>query len=181
MYNEEYNEMYNGGVQDPNYATQPPMPPAQPRMPQSVEQPQIPVNEATMEQQIAQAKKFLDIDVIEKRLNQVQEDNVYKDNLAEVLGKYPELNKQTLESKLRELEAKNPEAFSFYRKNRDGLDMFAKNLKETIVPKNAPDEITDDGATSSSGADDDDELEKRVKAGNASMVEFGEFINKLSK
>lgn len=176
-FNQEVEPMFNQ-----NDVTQPPMPPSQPRMPQSAQAPAMPVNNSTIEAQIAEAKKLLGVDALESELSQARKNSTYKDNLAEVLSKYPELTKSNLEAELEKLAQDDPNAVEFYKQSKSGLNLFAKSLKDTIKPKDEPDEITDDSSTSSaSGGDDISELEDRIKKGVASNIEFGDYILNLSK
>lgn len=131
---------------------------------------------------VDEARKALGLDAIQNEINALRaeaenakNEALYKDNMAGVLGKYPELTKEAVESELAKLDEN---AQAFYKSNKSGLELFAKNLKETISPKTKADDITDDSQTSANKDSEDDELLKKIRSGKASNTELGIFLTK---
>lgn len=111
-------------------------------------------------------------------LQKMQSEAIYKDALAKTITTYPELTPQMLEAELARIEEADPN-LAQNAKTPLGLEMIARGLKATITPNVKPDDVTDDGASSAQGGDENSELESLINSGKASKTQLGEFLGKL--
>ena len=145
---------------------------AQQQMAQQQAQAQAPMMQQAPAQpsndDIAQAKKMLGLDVIEEQMQ-------YQKNLASVVKEYPDIPTDILEQEIAKLEATDPSFASQVRSSESGMKVFARSLIPTIKPTAKPDGITDDSQSSAQGGMDEG-LEAKVKNGTATKVEVGKYL-----
>ncbi len=124
------------------------------------------------EEDIVEAKRALGLDALENSM-------MYKENMADVLSEYPDLDKKTFEAELAKIEEQDPALAQQFKTSKVGMETFAKGLMSSIKPEAKPDEVTDDAQTSSQGASADEALEKKVSDGKANKFELGTYLGKL--
>ncbi len=144
---------------------QPQAPMMQPQMPM---QPEV---SAPNEDDIAQAKKMLGLDVLEDSMK-------YDKSVASTLQTFPELTKDVIEAELVKIEEKDPVLAKQIRTSEEGMKMFARGIMPSIKPNAKPDSVTDDSSSSAQGGVDAD-LETKVKQGTATKVEVGKYIGQF--
>ncbi len=150
------------------------MPPQQP-MPTQPQQPQQP--EPQGEPDIEEAKKMLGIDQTQEALAQMQEKmkelEIEKTKSA-VGAKYPDIPFDAVEKEIEKVKAINPQLADAMLTNPDAMEIAYKAVQASIKPQEEPDKITDgDG---NGDADQNSELEERIKKGQANEAELGSFI-----
>ena len=129
------------------------------------------------EPDIEEAKKMLGIDQTQEALAQMQEkmkELEIEKTKAAVGAKYPDIPFETVEKEIEKVKAINPQLAEAMLTNPDAMEMAYKAAQASIKPQEEPDKILD--GEGNGDADQNSDLEDKIKSGKADDFELGEFI-----
>ncbi len=151
----------------------------QPEVNQQMQQPQP--NMQANPQEIELAKKLLGLDAVEQQakqaleeLNRIKQERVKQ----EVLSKYPDVTEDIVNQEIQKLAKINPQLAEAVKTDPEAFEVVVKSALASITPNNKPDRITETGGSGNNVTDD---LESKVKKGQADDITLGDYILSIAK
>jgi len=131
------------------------------------------IQQAPTPEEIALAKKILGMDAIEQQLASITQQNIQ----LEASKKYPTVPHNLVEQEIAKIEATNPALAKSMRTTPEGMEMAYKAVLSGLIPKDKPDDLTNDGDNS----DAKNTLIDDIKSGKATEFGLGDYILLNSK
>lgn len=107
------------------------------------------------------------------QMQQMQQEMTNNAIFNDVSSNFKDVPVEEVEKALATMETTNPAMAQMMRSDSNGLSMMFQQVQSQMKPKETPDEITDSGDAGDTGLGD---FNQKLKDGNASEMDLGEFI-----